>query len=226
LRALGVAALLTLVVPHIPFANTFMRPFVWLQTFCHEFGHGFMSLLLSGQWFSLSVFADGSGLMHGSHVAGPTHALVSAAGLVGPAVAAALFFVVTRRPLLARAALLVLGLLMLTCAVMLMDNLFGRLVVGAWGVVFVAAARSLSSSSAQVACAFVGINLGTSVFSRGDYLFMREAMTAEGTLPSDVANVASALGGPWFVWGAVIGVLSVVVVVAGLALLVRQPSRA
>src|SRR3954447_12668042 len=91
--ALVVAALLSVILPAIPFVSVLLRPLVWLQTFAHESGHGLTALLLGADTFSLRVFADGSGTApwRAAHLALPvdeTAAIVAAGGLVGPAVAA------------------------------------------------------------------------------------------------------------------------------------------
>jgi hypothetical protein len=63
---------------------------------------------------------------------------------------------------------------------------------------------------------FVAVQLALSVFSRGDYLFMTEATTPAGSFPSDVANMARALGGPYWLWGLICGGFSVVSLVVGI----------
>jgi hypothetical protein len=221
-RALIVAIVTFLIVPSVPLVGACMRPFTWLQTFAHELGHGLTSLALSGGLFTLTIYADGSGVMRPSRGAGDVgDALVSIGGLLGPACAAALIFFAARRRTLARAALLAIGAVCVTAAVIVVDNFFGRMSTGAWGLLFLFGAFKLSPSSAQLALAFVGVDIGMSVYSRGDYLFTKVAHTAAGDLPSDVANVAQRLGGPYLVWGLLIGAVSLAVVALGLFTLVR-----
>jgi membrane-associated phospholipid phosphatase len=63
---------------------------------------------------------------------------------------------------------------------------------------------------------FLAVQLALSVFSRGDYLFTDVARTGEGTFPSDVANMSSALFLPYWFWGALCGAFSVAVLALGL----------
>ena len=62
-----------------------------------------------------------------------------------------------------------------------------------------------------------------SVFSRGDYLFKEVANTSLGKMPSDVAQMSSALGGPYWMWGAVCGATSVLILALGLWWALRTP---
>ncbi len=68
----------------------------------------------------------------------------------------------------------------------------------------------------QARPALLAIQLSLSVFSRGDYLFTDVAETAGGTMPSDVARMAEALILPYWFWGGVVGLLSVLVLIIGL----------
>ena len=58
---------------------------------------------------------------------------------------------------------------------------------------------------------FLAVQLALSVFSRSDYLFTSVARTGAGPMPSDVAQMASALFLPFWFWGAACGALSLAV---------------
>ncbi|HEY4220601.1 MAG TPA: M50 family metallopeptidase [Myxococcota bacterium] len=224
--ALIIAAVVTLVLPSVPIVGALLRPFVWLQTFCHELGHGVAALVCGAQSIAISVYVDASGLTHNgatSHAwSAGEQGFVAMAGLVGPACASALFFVSARGAKRARVLLAVFALLLLACAAVVVDNAFGQVVVGAWGLAIALAAWR---APPQIACAFVGIDLGLSVFSRGDYLFAKTAHTGGGTFPSDVENVASSWGGVALFWGLAIGAFSVALVLLGLFIALRGSSQ-
>jgi hypothetical protein len=78
-----------------------------------------------------------------------------------------------------------------------------------------------SAQRSQVALVFLSVQLALSVFSRGDYLFKDSADTSAGTMPSDVAHMASALGGPYWAWGLVCGAFSLIVLSLGVWLFLR-----
>jgi hypothetical protein len=73
----------------------------------------------------------------------------------------------------------------------------------------------------QLALVFLAVQLSLSVYSRGDYLFTDVARMSGGDMPSDVANMASALFLPYWFWGALCGALSVVVLCVGATLFLR-----
>ena len=62
---------------------------------------------------------------------------------------------------------------------------------------------------------FLAVQLALSVYSRGDYLFTRAAVSSAGIGPSDVAVMAAALFLPYWFWGALCGALSLLLLYAG-----------
>ncbi len=201
-------------------------PFLLLGTLAHELGHGVAGVLVGGDFDRFVMYADGSGMALVRGTGGRLAAgAVAAGGLVGPAVVAAIAFVLSRHARAAKAAFLVFGVLLAVTEVLLVRSFFGLFFVGVVaGASLVLGARA-PAHVAQVALLFVAVQLALSVFSRGDYLFTDVAITAEGPQPSDVANMADALFLPYWFWGAACGLFSIVVLAAGLFLLLR-PRRA
>jgi len=68
---------------------------------------------------------------------------------------------------------------------------------------------------------FLSTQLALSVFSRADYLFTAVATTGAGTMPSDTAQIAAALGGPHWAWGLACGAFSIVVLAGGVLWFLR-----
>ena len=62
----------------------------------------------------------------------------------------------------------------------------------------------------------VAVQLALHVYRGSGYLFAAEANTGAGVFPSDVMNVADALGGHHLMWGAGVGALDVVLLGVGL----------
>jgi len=211
---LGGGALLLLYV--VPFGRLFLWPLVLLSTLAHEAGHGIAALAVGGEFTSLSLFLDASGVATHRGVTEPVHlALVAGGGLVGPSCVAALLFVAARSPRFARASLVLAALTCVALVVLVVENAFGVAFVALTGVALVALAWRASSTIAQSAVVFLALTLGLSVFSRADYLFAREAETGAGTLPSDTMQIAVALGGPHLFWALVVGAFSLGVLVVG-----------
>lgn len=225
-RALLAATVVTIALYIVPGGDVAARPLVWMSTLAHELGHAAATTAVGGEVSSVQVFTDGSGVTTGSAPAGRLRtAVVAAGGLVGPALLAALLFVLAGRSRHARLAAGGLGLALLLT---LPFALRGVLAVTVGAVV--AAALLLSAvrgrpAVTQVLLVFLAIQLSLSVFSRGDYLFTGTAVTAAGPHPSDSAQIANALIGPYWFWGAVCGLLSIVVLCVGIVTFLHRAGR-
>jgi len=214
--ALAWSIALTVALYLVPFGQLLAYPLVLLSTLVHETGHGLAAIAVGGGFERFVMFPDASGMAFSSGVEpGWRQALVAAGGLVGPALVAGLAFVAARRESLSRAFLVLMSLAAVVLLVLVIRNPFG---IGFAGVLITLLGwlgLRGSASTAQVATVFMAVQLSLSVFSRGDYLFVKEAQTGAGTAPSDVSLIANALGGPYWAWGLACGAFSVLVLVAG-----------
>jgi hypothetical protein len=210
------SVVLTLVLYWMPFGDLISYPLVLLSTLAHELSHGLMAELVGGSFQSFELHSDGSGVTKWE--GNPSRlslALISGAGLVGPALAGAGCFVVAKRARLARSALVFIGVGLLVALVLVIRNLFGGVFVGAVALAALAIGLKAPKELAQLSLVFVGTQLSLSVFSRSDYLFTSVAQTANGVMPSDTAQIADALIGPYWLWGIVAGLVSLGVLWGG-----------
>ena len=225
-RVLLGAMVATIVLYLIPGGDLVARPLLWLSTLVHELGHAAVTALVGGEVVSVYVFADGSGVTTGLRPEGRlAGAAVAAGGLVGPAAVAALVFALSRVPRRARVTAGVLGAVLLAT---LPFMLRGPLAIGLGlllGVTLIAMALRASAGTTQVVAVFLAVQLALSVFSRGDYLFTPSAQTATGTHVSDSGQIAAALIGPYWLWGALCGLLSVLVLAVGLVTFLHRATR-
>ncbi len=83
------SALITLLLYLLPQGRYVIYPLLLLSTFVHELGHGLTAVMLGGKFESLRLWANGGGIAHTRVLPGWREAAVSAGGLIGPAVAAA-----------------------------------------------------------------------------------------------------------------------------------------
>jgi hypothetical protein len=203
----------------IPYGRYLAYPLVVLSTYAHEMGHGITAWLVGGRFESFVMFPDASGVAFlRIPESGLARAATSAGGLLGPAMLGAVFFWLARRPKTAHVGLLVFGLATLVALVVLVRGVFGWLFVGLLGAGCVYLGIKSSARVAQVVLAFMSVQLSLSVFSRGDYLFTKVA----GAGPSDVAQISAALFLPYWFWGLVCGIASVVVLMVGLKTFLRS----
>lgn len=215
------AAVATTVTLYIaPYGGYLGYPFVLLSTFAHEMGHGVAALVVGGEFQSLEINADASGV---AFLRVPDNrilrAVASAGGLLGPSLLAALFFALAKSRKTAKAALTLFGIACVVAVVLVVRSLVGILFVGTLGGACVLLGAKSRPHNAQFALAFIAVQLSLSVFSRGDYLFTPTA----GTAPSDVAQIAEALILPYWFWGVVCGFLSIAVLALGVTGFVRSP---
>lgn len=207
----------TLLLYLIPYGGHVAYPLVLLSTLAHEVGHGVTAVLVGADFQSLELWADGSGVASWSGRVGRLgQALVAAGGLVGPAVAAAVGFVLGRDPRHARVGLWIVAAVLAVLNLWVVRNLFGFAFVAVLAVGLALLAARATPGWVQGATVFLAVQLALSVFSRGDYLFVAVAETGMGPMPSDVAQMAQALWLPYWFWGAVCGLLSLAVVAGGL----------
>ena len=214
---LAAAVFLVLVVPEIPLIHWIGRPLGWLGTLVHEAGHAIGMSTVGEGCKGIEVFLNGSGVAwsKGSG-AGPLRAITSVAGLVGPAVISALLLWSSVSPRLARVAFGLLGLGLFGLAISLTQG-FATLIAVGWGAVMLIAAWKLSGEPARMVLLALGVQLALQVYRGRGYLFAAEAHTSAGAMPSDVANIATALGGHYLFWGVCVGALDVLLLAAGLA---------
>lgn len=200
----------------IPFGGLVSYPLVLLSTLAHELAHGLMAELIGGDFHSFKLHSDGSGVASWSGK--PSRiglALVAGAGLIGPAIAAGGCFLLAKRASLARAALVVIGGLLIVAMLLVIRNLFGLFFVGSVALISLAVGLRAAKDMAQLGLVFIGTQLALSVFSRSDYLFTSVAKTASGPMPSDTQQISEALAGPYWMWGTVAGLISIGVLWGG-----------
>jgi hypothetical protein len=221
LVSIGVTVLLYVV----PYGHVVAYPLVLVSTLVHELGHGIAGVLVGGSFQSFEMWSSGAGLAHVVGYDGRfARAFVSAGGLCGPAVAAAIGFVLARGPRRSKWALIALAALLLFADVWVVRSLFGWFFVTAFAGALLAVGLRASAWVSQLTVVFLSVQLSLSVFSRADYLFTSVAHTGAGTFPSDVANMSDALFLPFWFWGALCGAFSIATLAIGAWLFLRSMS--
>jgi hypothetical protein len=197
-------------------------PLLLISTVFHELGHGFGAWFSGGSFYEFNMFSDASGYAITSSSSNFGRAMVLMGGLVGPAIGAMVCFIAARRARMARICLGAMGAWLLLAEILVVRSMFGLFFVGILGAVCLLIAWRTSAQVAQLALTFMAVQLALSVYSRGGYLFTESA--GEGR-PSDVAQLASTIGGPHWFWGVVCGLISVVCLIVGGWYLIRSSNR-
>ena len=213
--ALIVAALLIWGLQRfVPYGRLILYPFTLLSTWVHEMGHGLTACLIGGRFAHLDIYADASGLAFFSAAPGARLALVAAGGLLAPPLVGMFLLVLGRRA--ARPLLAALALTMVASLVLWVRTPVGWLTVGGLAVVCVAAGRLLQARGRLFFVQLLGLLLGLDTVTRADYLFVSSAQVGGQLHASDVAGIASTLGGPPVMWGVLIAIVSSLLLLLGL----------
>jgi len=222
-----ISAVVTFGLYLVPYGEYLAYPLLLISTVVHELGHGVAAVLAGADFVKFEMFKDGSGYaLHTDPGGGLARAFVSAGGLCGPAIAAALCFVAGRTPTWSRRLLAALGIGALLAMVLVVRNGFGLFFIGALAAVMLAVALWAHADVSQLAIVFLAVQLALSVFSRGDYLFMKTADTAIGPMPSDTQQMAQALILPYWFWGGLCAAFSGAVLVGGSWYFLRGAKKA
>lgn len=228
--ALVLAVLLVLALRwYVPYGGLLLYPFTLLSTWVHEVGHGATAILCGGRFLHLTIFPDASGIADVHALPGWRGAAVAAGGLLGPPVLGMVLLAGSR--VAPRALLALLGLAMLASLVLWVRPLFisvGWLTVAPLALLFLVVARFGGPDLRLFTVQLIGVLLGFDTLSRLGYLFMPAAQVGGASHPSDIAAVAATFGGPLPLWGALLSVLSALLLLTGLCVLWargRRPAR-
>ena len=220
---LGLSTAITLLLYVIPFGGWIAYPLLLLSTFVHELAHGLTALIVGGSFNAFYMWPDGSGMAQTSGYSSRwASALVSAGGLLGPACAAALGFLLSHKEILARWTFSILGAFLIASEFLWMRNVFGWIFVGCLAALYLWLAQQPRAWLTQTALVFFSLQLALSVFSRADYLLTPVAYTSQGIMPSDVAQISQALWLPYWFWGIICGLFSGGVLFFGLRTALRR----
>ena len=221
------AAIATVVLWQMPLGGYMLYPFSILATWFHEMGHGLTAIAMGGNFERLMLFPSGAGLAyHSGHLwLGPLgRALVSAGGLLGPSIAGMLLlWLSTARLPRVQLGLLALGLFLLGSALIWVRTLFGLGMVVALGVAIAAIPLYMPRWMQYFSVQFLGVQACISSFQHLDYLFTERVSIGGRSLQySDTGAIARELLLPYWFWGGLLALISLVFLGVGLRAIMRQ----
>jgi hypothetical protein len=224
-----VAAVATVIAWRLPYGNYLIYPFTILATWFHEMGHGLTALVTGGGFEKLLILPDGSGVAyHWAAASGLTsrlsNALVAAGGPMGPPLAGAAFIIASRSHHTARLALLILGGFLLLSVLLWVRSAFGVVAMTLWGIAILAIALKAPRWMQAFAIQVLGVQACLSTFHQVDYLFSYGANIGGQNMPSDSAQIAQSLWLPYWFWGGLMAVASLILLLSSLYIAYR-PAR-
>lgn len=195
----------SLLVSLTPWAQFLLYPFKLFTTWVHESGHAVMTVLVGGRVTSIAIEPDTSGLTRSIAPMGrAARGLVASAGYLGAAVVGCLLIASLRVEKWARVILLSLGALMLLTLVLWMRNVFGAVVVLAWGVALITLARKGVTSALRFFLSLLAIQVALNAVYDIRVLFLINRSQ------SDAATMARLFLLPSWVWATTWMIISIV----------------
>lgn len=219
------AALLSVALTFVPFGRHALYPFALVATWAHEMGHGLTALLVGGTFERLELYSDLGGVAFTRRPDGLGAAMVSAGGLLGPALLGGLVVVLGAREATARRVLLVLGGALGVSLVLWVRNPFGMGGVALLTVGTIALALRGGELPRLLVTQMIGIQLCLGSLGSFDYMFTREFERGGKVMVSDTQAIAQQLLLPYWLWGALIALASVAILVAAFWAAWVRPGR-
>jgi hypothetical protein len=195
---LWVAAAVSLGLGLTPWSHAVLYPFTLFTTWAHECSHGLATVLVGGSVNSIMIEPDTSGLTQSLIPSGRiARGVVASSGYLGASVVGCLLMAATRAEKRARAILWAVGGFMLVTLVVWMRNVFGVVVVLAWGATLVTLARKGSGTASRFVLSLLAIQVALNSVYDIRVLFLA------GAGPSDAETMARLSLLPAWLWASV-----------------------
>ena len=195
-KGLWLAAAVCLGVSLTPWGPLLLYPFALFSTWVHEVGHAVMVVLTGGSVTAITIEPDTSGVTQSLMPPGRiARGLVASSGYLGASIVGCWLMAAARVEKRARPILWTIGAFMLFTVLFWMRNVFGALVVLAWGVALVALARNGSGRVSRFVLSVLAIQVAlNAVFS------IRTLFLVHGA--SDADTMARLFVAPAWMWAA------------------------
>jgi hypothetical protein len=232
LTLLLVATLATVALWFIPYAEYLVYPIRLFVTFIHESSHAIVALVTGGSVQSLTIAADGSGVVYSSGASLLGQLFTSSAGYLGTTFSGVLLLYLMRRNVSSNKVLFFLGgfigLITLVFGVIFpFFNIFSlnvafssvafTVIVGAvLSVGILALALYASPRVANWAVAFLAIQCLLNAISDLKTVLFINSPLAGSDIQNDAGNMATATGIPAFLWVLVWIAIAAFMIVVGM----------
>lgn len=227
-----IATVATVVLWFIPYAEYLVYPIRLFVTFIHEGSHALIAVLTGGAVQSLTISADGSGVVYSAPSGFLGQILTSSAGYVGAAVFGVVMLALMRKNVSPNRILLGCGVFVgvMTLVFGIIAPIFNFLSLNvpfssvAFTVfaglvltgILLAMARFASTRVADFAVAFLAVQCLMNALSDLKTVLFINAPLSGSDIQSDAGNMAAATGIPAFLWVVVWIAISLVVITLGL----------
>lgn len=226
------ATVLTVVLWFLPYAEYLVYPVRLLVTFIHEAGHALVAVLTGGSVQSLTIAADGSGVVYSAPSGFFGAIMTSSAGYLGTTAFGVLMLFLIRRNVAPHRVLLGLGIFVAAMTVLfgIVSPIFNFLSLNvpfssvAFTVVagavlsagLIATAIFASERVSRFVTAFLAIQCLMNALSDLKVLLMANTPLIGSDIQTDAGNMAMATGVPGIFWVILWGLISVAMIGLGM----------
>lgn len=211
LGVFGLAIALSIGLGFVSWGGKVIYPFRLFATWAHEMGHGIGGLITGNSFQELEIYRSlgGQALIGGAD--GFSQVVVSSLGLIGPAIVGAIVMIAGSRPKTAPYVLAALAATVALSAFIWIRNLFGFFSMLAIAVALGLIARFAPPLARVAVSQLLAVQMALASWSSRDYLFISGFDRDGQRLDSDTQNIADEWFLPYWFWGALLGGLSVVI---------------
>jgi len=210
LLSLIFAAVIFLVLNHIPFGRTLQWPFVIITTFIHEMGHGLTAIFTGGSLVQIEVYQNASGLARIQTIGGWRQAAIAAGGLLAPSIAGGVFIISGKSQKASSRVFLAFGVFIFVCCILWVRSVFGLLILLPTALLFLLLSKKGNTAWQHFLIQFMGVHMLVDTFTRTlRYLFSTTATVAGQDRHSDTATIAQHLIGGHLLWACIIALLAI-----------------
>ena len=206
---------------HLPVVRI---PVLFLTTWVHELGHGLGAIITGGRFLELTIFPSLSGVALTETSSDFSRAIVVIMGLLGPSLLGVIMIGLTRGFGRYRLAMILLAAILAISLIWAAD-LFTVLTICAATVIIGVLGWKLPESILLYVAYILAIALCLSALTGFGYFFMGNAEVAGQHYVSDTGVLSELCGGPHWLWGGLLTLLSIVILVFGVFVSTRLAAR-
>jgi hypothetical protein len=207
IRYLALAAGALLVLPQVPFGSTVLYPFMILGTWFHEMGHGLAAMAMGFDFDRLVLLPNGSGYAQyffPDDASRLTHAVVAAAGPIGPAIIGSGLILASPHERLWKPVLLTLAGVIALSTLIWVRSTVGWIVLPGIALLLALIATRGKPWMERFALQFLGLQAALSMFQQWDYLLTEGATIGGRPQLSDTGAIEQYLLLPHWLWAGLI----------------------
>ncbi len=204
-------AVITAVIWQFDFGKIILYPFTILGTWFHEMGHGIAALIMGGNFHSLEIYENGSGLASFSgplYFGGLSNAFVAASGPLGPTIAGTFLILLSKSAKRSRLVILLLSIVFVISVILWVRSWFGIGIVLLFAIILFFISIKANDTWQLYTLRFLGVQAFASLYMNIGYLFTGGGTVNGQVFSSDTYVISQYLLLPYWFWGGVIILIS------------------